>query len=230
MELFHRLKLQNGSLKVHFSNADFADLSFGEDDLFKAIQGHLYRPQDWTSLPLKIHRAYQAQDYAPLFATLKSENMISTGMYLSIVCQEDLPYDFDDAGSGTEVKTPFKRVLPDLKPFCELWLPGHSQRGLGRIDQPFPSEIPLLVLSGELDPVTPPAAGKNLLPHFTASTQLVFAQAGHNVIGSPCAQRIFKSFVADPNKFLSSQKGNEQKCEENSFPYRYFSTFYGFNL
>jgi pimeloyl-ACP methyl ester carboxylesterase len=63
-----------------------------------------------------------------------------------------------------------------------------------------PSKIPALMLSGDFDSVLPTSWGPLARRTLTNSTVLQFAGIGHFVtLASPCAQRVFASFLATPN-------------------------------
>ena len=60
---------------------------------------------------------------------------------------------------------------------------------------PFRSALPVLVLDGQLDPVTPPAYGAAIVSHLMHARQLIAAGQGHGVIGAGCMPRLVQRFV-----------------------------------
>jgi len=60
---------------------------------------------------------------------------------------------------------------------------------------PVQSDIPVLLLSGGLDPVTPPAYAEEVARTLTNSKQIVASGFGHIVSGQGCAPRLVASFV-----------------------------------
>jgi pimeloyl-ACP methyl ester carboxylesterase len=60
--------------------------------------------------------------------------------------------------------------------------------------------MPGLVLSGERDPVTPPAAGEQALRAFARAAHVVVPGAGHNVSHHGCVPKLMRAFLdaADP--------------------------------
>ena len=56
-------------------------------------------------------------------------------------------------------------------------------------------EIPALILSGAIDPVTPPARGEDMRRHFPNSLHVVAPGGGHNVSFSGCIPRLIGDFI-----------------------------------
>ena len=57
------------------------------------------------------------------------------------------------------------------------------------------SDTPVLVLSGEHDPITPPAWGDAILSGLTGARHLVAPGQGHGVIARGCVPRLAADFV-----------------------------------
>ena len=55
--------------------------------------------------------------------------------------------------------------------------------------------MPALLLSGELDPVTPPAYADSVAKTLPNGRALVLRGQGHNVIGAGCMPKLFAQFV-----------------------------------
>ena len=64
---------------------------------------------------------------------------------------------------------------------------------------PVTSAIPTLILSGEYDPITPPAASLRAAQTLRDSYRFVFPGTGHGVYQTgPCPDRIVGAFEDDP--------------------------------
>ena len=61
---------------------------------------------------------------------------------------------------------------------------------------PVRSDRPVLLLSGELDPVTPPRYGEAVVKHLPNGRHLVARGQGHNVMAAGCMPRLMARFVA----------------------------------
>ena len=60
---------------------------------------------------------------------------------------------------------------------------------------PLTSDTPVLILSGGLDPVTPPANGKRVAETLPNSRHVIAAGYGHIVSPHACAPRLIEKFI-----------------------------------
>ncbi|MGD8417520.1 MAG: alpha/beta hydrolase, partial [Pseudomonadales bacterium] len=67
---------------------------------------------------------------------------------------------------------------------------------------PLTGDVPTLVLSGEEDPITPPAYGERVAASLERSRALVAPGQGHGVVGRGCLPLVVADFVdtADPDR------------------------------
>ena len=56
-------------------------------------------------------------------------------------------------------------------------------------------ELPVLAISGEHDPVTPPRYGDEAIAQLGNARHLVLKGQGHNVIGAGCMPKLFTQFI-----------------------------------
>jgi len=152
-----------------------------------------YAPETSALLPLVVDRALKG-DYAPL--TGQSEYIngevqdLTGGMPMSVICAEDADLLVDRPEDA-------KLLLGDLfahvlREQCAIW-----PRGARPADfhQAVRSDKPVLVLSGEFDPVTPPRYGEAILKGLPNGRQLVAAGQGHSVMGRGCLPKLVSRFV-----------------------------------
>jgi hypothetical protein len=57
------------------------------------------------------------------------------------------------------------------------------------------SDVPVLILSGDLDPVTPPTWGEAVLPHLSHGRHIIVPGTGHGAIGTGCGIRLINQFI-----------------------------------
>lgn len=197
------------------------------DDIIDAVLLHLYQPQTWSALPLRMKRALRMNELRPLLSVHNAPQAVNAALYWSVVCQEDVPYfNANGAGMGATLIPDRRERMLEL---CKAWGGGGGGHA-GKADRPW---IPLagggsahkiLALSGEHDPVTPPSGALQVLDQFRNSTQLVFKGMGHNVYYLPCVQRLMLDFLN------GSPLQDAAKCAEGRFQMPFFSTGSGFNL
>jgi pimeloyl-ACP methyl ester carboxylesterase len=129
---------------------------------------------------------------------------IAIGMGLSVSCAEDADrLRVDPADAGTVMGTEF---VDAILAQCEVWPKG---RRPADFNEPVASDRPVLLLSGELDPVTPPRYGEAVVQHLPNGRHIVAPGTGHNVTDAGCAPRLVGRFLA-----TADAKGLDASCLE----------------
>ncbi len=180
-----------------------------------------YSPQAAGLLPLEINEAAQGR-YEPIMAlshliagTLGEQ--IMTGMQMSVICTEDaseMQVDTRDADSllGQDLVTVMAAQ-------CTVWPKGKRPDGFRA---PLTGNSPVLILSGEFDPVTPPRYGEEVHKSLPNSRHLIVRGQGHNVLPIGCMPRLFARFVD-----TADAKSLDATCLDK-VPYAQpFTGFYG---
>jgi len=180
----------------------YRDAITGESKQEPLTAGHIatlarmfaYAPAVAGLLPLELNEAAQGR-YEPLMAL--SNLLASTiggqimhGMQLSVICTEDageLKADSADVDSLLGVD-----MIRVLQAQCEAWPRGQRPAGFRK---PLTGPVPVLILSGEFDPVTPPRYGDEVLRGLPNGRHLIVRGQGHNVLPVGCMPKIFASFV-----------------------------------
>jgi len=146
-------------------------------------------------VPLLIHRAWQG-DYKPFVVTAIQHNrglrrILAFGMLLCVTCAEDLAR-INEADIEKETRGTFLgdgRVRAQ-KALCAFWPKGRIPADYG---EPVSVEVPVLLLSGTLDPVTPPRWGAEAASHLPHSLHLTVP--GTHGVGGPCIEAIMRQFL-----------------------------------
>ena len=165
-----------------------------EHTLAGLVRLFAYTPESAALLPLSIAEALKG-NYAPLagqneLLTGDLAELGDNGMQTSVFCAEDadlLVPRSQDAGSvlGTA-------MIDLLKAECEVW--PHGSRPAD-FHAPLKTDKPVLILEGELDPVTPPRYGEQVLKTLANGRLLIAKGQGHNVIGRGCIPKLVEEFV-----------------------------------
>lgn len=198
--LKERLAVQ--PVTVHLPNpmSGAADeLEFGEHDMAGALRLLSYHPSSVALIPLLIDQAVD-ENYLPLAAQFMmiSESMsdaLNIGMHNAVVCTEDAPY-FDGENVTTEALEatyigPLQ--LEALDAICSVWPKGVLDDGF---KEPVASDIPVLLLSGEADPITPPAYADLAAVDLANFRHLTGKNQGHGQAPRGCMPKIIGDFVA----------------------------------
>jgi pimeloyl-ACP methyl ester carboxylesterase len=166
--------------------------AFGE-----AVRVMLYIPEFSRWLPLLTHQA--ARGEFELFASVVFQCMralddqIARGMHFSVVCGEDMQF-ITDADAERELGGTFygDYRLKAYRRACDIWARSDTPASFAT---PVKSEAPVLLISGEADPVTPPWLAEAAARHLPNSRHIVIPRTGH-YFGFPCVDELIAAFVS----------------------------------
>lgn len=173
-------------------------LSLTRSAFAQVIRYMLYTPTGAAAVPLVVHRA-AAGDFGPAAERALRVGVgrgISYGFYLSNTCAEDLPFFTQAEGEAESAGT----LLGDYrvrqqKEACELW-PATDLPAV-YLD-PVRSEVPVLILVGQRDPVTPPRWAEEVAGHLSHARVVVVPGGGHSFAGlenGACLDELRRAFV-----------------------------------
>ena len=181
----------------------------------EAVRYMLYNPVAAARVPLVLHLAAQG-NYVPLAQTAirYRANLVSSGsngMYLSITCAEDLPWIKPGEGERMAENTFLGDYrLRQQREACTLWPRADIERDY---QQPVKSDVPVLILTGEWDPVTPPANGDRVAKNLTNSLHVVVPHGAHGLgglEGMDCLDHLIVDFIE-----RGTVKGLDTGCVQN---------------
>jgi pimeloyl-ACP methyl ester carboxylesterase len=196
-------RLRNGEL----APVRYRDPTSGEWREETPTYGHLaavlrmyaYSPLTASVLPLVVQRAHQG-DYAGLMAMARMlvrdlGGQMAMGMHNSVMCTEeaeDLQVRAEDEGTVLGAQ-----LVEFMVAQCELWPRGERP---ANFRDPLTGDIPVLLVSGEYDPVTPPRYGDEVAAALDNARHLVLPGQGHSLITTGCMPKLAAQFLesADP--------------------------------
>ncbi|MEW6366441.1 MAG: alpha/beta fold hydrolase [Acidobacteriota bacterium] len=196
-------KLEKGPVQteiIHPKTGELARVSLSRNVAAEAVRYLLYYPNLTRQLPVLIHEAAQG-DYSPLaeFALWCRMNIVasgSMGMFLAVTCAEDLPWIKPGEGErmarGTflgDYRLQQQRAACDCWP--RGWLPPHYS-------EPLRSDAPVLIITGALDPATPPSLADGFAKYLPGSLHVVVPHGGHSadgLINADCISRLETAFI-----------------------------------
>ncbi len=174
------------------------EVSVSEDELRAVVRLLSYDTRTAALLPLVIDEAarghYGSLAAQAVWVVRNLSASVSLPMHNSVVCTEDVPFltdaDLEAAGDaylGTA-------VVDSLAAICARWPAGIMDE---RLRDPVVSEAPALVLSGELDPVTPPAYAERVIANgLDNAVHVVGPAQGHGLASVGCVPRLMRDFLA----------------------------------
>jgi pimeloyl-ACP methyl ester carboxylesterase len=190
-------------------------VKLSRDLVAEAIRYMLYSPVPASRVPLILHLAAQG-NYAPLARTAIQyrQRLVATGsngMYLSITCAEDLPWIKPGEGERMAENTFLGDYrLRQQREACVLW-------PRAEIDPdytlPVKSDVPVLILTGEWDPVTPPSNAERVAQTLTNSLNIVVPHGAHGLgglEGMDCIDNLIVEFIEK-----GTTKGLNTECVKN---------------
>lgn len=170
----------------------------------------LYVAELASVLPFGIASAANG-DFNPLlaqnleFADDVSENL-SLGMHLAVICSEDIPL-VTPADLAAADRSFFGRALVnDFVRACRQWPRG---RVPDDYYTPVTSDVPALVLSGGIDPATPPRHAEKVVATLANARHFIAPHLGHGVSLHGCAPRLIERFIRE-----GSARGLDGSCLE----------------
>jgi pimeloyl-ACP methyl ester carboxylesterase len=165
-----------------------------------------------ADLPLIIHQAFQG-NYAGLAKAALSvrrafPKAVSVGAFLTISSIEDVAISDEKeiarVSAGTFLRDDYFKQLQS----AAAVLPRKKMPADYRT--PVRSEIPTLLISGFVDPATPPSGADEVAKHLPKSRHLIVRYGSHSYGGmSPCVDTIMADFIA-----RGSTEALDTKCTE----------------
>jgi len=187
---------------------EWQDGTLTRDAVAGLVRLFAYVPQLSAMLPQSLAEAAAGRTDVLMAQGRMIESLvgeqINQGLQLSVSCSEDADrLRVDPADANTVMGTAF---VATLLAQCEAWPRGRRPPDF---NEPVRSDRPVLLLSGEFDPVTPPRYGVQVLGHLPNGRHLIARGQGHNVMVAGCAPRLMARFVAS-----ADAEGLDASCLE----------------
>src|SRR5262245_41524683 len=162
------------------------------------IRNLMYTRNQAARIPLVIHHA-AGGDFTPFLQQAigpSIPDLLADGMYLSVTCAEDVPFSNQAEAMKLNANNPFGnyRVFQQTRA-CSMWPRGEIPADFL---EPVSSDAPVLIFSGNMDPVTPPKYGEEVARHLPNSRHVIIPEAGPGVDGltdTGCIDRIALAFL-----------------------------------
>lgn len=206
--------------------AEPRSIEFAAGHFALAVRMLSYSDLGAALLPLLIDEAYARGNFTPLAAQAEMireelDRALAYGMHNSVVCAEDLPFLDRDALDMGALRRSYigDTMLKGLEAMCSVWPRGPVDPDF---KAPLRSAVPTLLLSGSLDPVTPPAYTAAAAAGLTDHVHIVFAGQGHLQLRLRCAQSLLRHFLE-----AGTTAGLDTRCAGVVRPAPFFLSFSG---
>lgn len=178
----------------HPRTFELIELKLTRAKLQQALRFALYRNSTRAMLPLVIDQASKG-DYSALIGLMLAQDFasdLSVGVNFAVVCGEDQP--FWTAQSKAEFTKSYlgQSWLQGAKASCNVW---QVKPVAADYTAPLQTDTPVLLLSGGLDPVTPPGWAELAMAKMRNARHLVAPHATHIVASQTCAPKLISQFI-----------------------------------
>lgn len=216
-------RLDEASVEITFPHPlthEPFDLTVTRKLVLNMIYNTLYVPDLVATLPLSIHQAYAEENYVPLISQAFLVNSgLYDGMFYAVACTEDAPLIPSSGAAPQSESNVFGDRTVDFVEVCREWQKGQVSP---QFREPVVSDVPVLILSGDSDPITPPRHAEKVAESLTNELHLIFSGMGHGNLSSRCSANLFKDFIES-----GSIEELDSACVEGIEPPPFFVDFSG---
>ena len=163
--------------------------------LMSAVRGPLYSPVIAAALPQAISAAAQGNFDALVtlggLAAPHGAARLAAGMHFSVICAEDGPHmDDAPAAPAPDFNDLFAAIYRRV---CAQWPRGAVPAGFYTVPR---AATPVLLLSGGLDPMTPPRHAQRIAGLLgPKALEVTVPNAGHGVMAQNCIPDVVFHFI-----------------------------------
>ena len=205
--------------------ATIMETEFNNDQFATAIRLLLYSPRTVALLPLLIDEAANG-NIAPLAAQFQMVatslgESLNIGMHNAVMCTEDAPFIDPDMVDEDALAASYMGPLQleAIQTMCSVWPAGTLDENLR---EPLKTDKPVLLLSGDADPITPPDYAVMAAADLSKAWLLTGKDQGHGLAVVGCMPRVINEFI----KAAELQDGVAD-CLDDAFTMPFFLSFSG---
>ena len=198
------------SLKQNPQTVQYENISLGALDSMEFNDQHLastvrllsYSSYGNAILPSMLYDAVINNNLAPFARQTAMQvsqlgNSMATGMHSAVICTEDAPF-INSIANRDKLKETYLGdfIIDTMKASCEHWPSGIIDKDFHK---PVISDIPVLALSGAVDPITPPEYAELALQSLSNARHIVNADQSHTQAPLGCMPSIMLQFIDTKN-------------------------------
>ncbi|GLP95427.1 alpha/beta hydrolase [Paraferrimonas sedimenticola] len=194
-DLQARLDKQPENLTVaHPLTAEPSPLTLTKAKLLGALRLAMYSPTTRALIPYAIDAASR-DNFQPLLGLISLSSGagdMAMGMHLSVICAEDFHRIDATLRESLQASYMGREMLKLFDAACPIWdMPPAPEQ----FSEVLKTDKPVLLLSGQMDPATPPSWGELATVGLTNAKHLVSPYAAHGVAMQTCANRLIADFI-----------------------------------
>ncbi len=198
---------------------------FSEEELAGVIRLLSYHPSTVALIPFLIDEAANDR-FVPLAAqylmiTDAVADALSLGMHNAIICTEDAPFFGGEAITEEDLGATYigPLLVDALRAICSVWPAGVIDENF---KTPLKGDLPVLLLSGDADPITPPGFAEIAAVDLTNVLQLTGKYQGHGQATRGCMPDVIAAFVE-----RASVADLDTDCLQRQFAMSFFLGYSG---
>lgn len=202
--LFDRLEAEPVVVSAaHPSTGEEVEVRWDGDRMAQAAFTAMYATELIPVLP-QLLELFERGDFELATTTYLAYNEVAAatvaeGLYLAVECRERAPFadrealaEQRDSGPAWAVSAVEAEAgLGD----CDIWAAPPADASVG---DPVAGDVPMLVLAGRFDPITPPEWSERTAERQTTAWFFELPGSGHGVSLDPCADELIVEFLDDP--------------------------------
>jgi pimeloyl-ACP methyl ester carboxylesterase len=182
------------------SSGEPLPIEFNRAMLNAALRLLSYNAVEASLLPTLLHQGAMG-NLAPLASQTvmmarQIGEQLASGMQNSVICSEDEPRFAASTDERLRIAQTYQGSdqLDALAEICKAWPRGPVDADL---HSALHSDVPVLLLSGEADPVTPPQDAERAAAGLTHHRHLVLRGEGHGQLATGCIPELMAQFLDD---------------------------------
>ncbi|MBL8093633.1 MAG: alpha/beta fold hydrolase [Anaerolineales bacterium] len=174
------------------------------DALLSLTVQALYSTEAIPLLPKMIMDMHDTGDSTLLrmfWSLVVYDGSFASGMYHATMCAEEpvlTDFGFKTEGVRPALADSLLNDTESIEHFCQVIQVPALPPG---VNEPVVSDIPTLVINGQMDPITPPAYGELAAQTLTRSFVLTTPYGGHGSgLSGKCLAGVMLAFIEDPSR------------------------------
>ena len=200
------------------------EIFFNLMDINGLIHQLLYSYLSYKDVPIILEAvmAGELDFFAALYDTFQSRVVEMNGAAL-------INFVYDRKGAQEDVRRVAQvnlAEIPEFKVLTSFYLDfflNDTMMGYNPRDRiPVTSDVPVLLLVGSYDPITPPELTEIMHERYANSFFFVLPRIGHGSVYHPCGQALFRSFIENPREKPASECVDALKQTEIPFTTSYY--------
>jgi pimeloyl-ACP methyl ester carboxylesterase len=208
-------KLDTSPISIEVSSDDDkkVNVEVTASMFFDSLYAAIYDPATIRRIPEYLYAIFSGNTQylkkliGDFYVTDISTGYIDEGAYASYACYDEIPFVDFSVARNELMKYPFQyysnaKVFDHMQVMCEVWDVPAANAGFKDI---YRIHTPLLIYSGELDPVTPAELARPVVENASIWWGKVWPDSSHEVMHQlECADRVAAVFLRDPvsNPFI----------------------------